>query len=59
MTDLNQVLEIEIIQIVGLETLHTTDIEIILMIGIETVQTIEIQDIKIIDRRLFKQKIKK
>ena len=46
MTDPIQILEIEIIQIIGLENFHTTDMEIILMIGIETAQTIKIPDTK-------------
>ena len=41
-------LEIEIIQIIDLETLHTIDIKVFPTIGIETIQTIETLDIKII-----------
>ena len=53
MLDPIQILEIEIIQIIGLETLHTTDIEIIPTIGIETIQTIEILDIKTINHAII------
>ena len=53
MTDPNQVLEIEIIQIIDPETLHTTDIEIVLTIGKETSQTIETLDIKKIDHAII------
>ena len=41
------ILEIEIIQTINLETLHTIDIEIIPTIGIETIHIIETLDIKI------------
>ena len=43
-----QTLEIEVIQIIDLEILHTKEIENILTIGIETIQKIETLDVKII-----------
>ena len=56
-TDLNfrllpvaiQILEIDIIQMIDLETLHIIEIEIFPTIGIETIEMIEIINIKIID----------
>ena len=53
MPDPIQILQIEIVQFIDLETLHTTDIEIILRIGIEIIQTTETPDIKIIDRAII------
>ena len=48
-----QYLEIDIIQTIGLETLHIIEIEIIQTIGIESIQMIEILDIKIIDHAII------
>ena len=48
-----QILGIEIIQTIDLETLDTIDIGIIPTIGIESTQTIEILDIKIIDHAII------
>ena len=60
-TDLNfrlipvriQILEIEIIQMIDLETLHIIEIENIPTIGIETIQMIEIIYIKILDHEII------
>ena len=52
-TDLTQSLEIEVIQVTDLETLHTIDTEINLTIGIGTIQTIETLDIKMIDHAII------
>ena len=46
-------LEIETLQIIDLEILHTIEKEIIPLIGIETIQTIETLDIKIIDHAII------
>ena len=44
-----QFLEIEIVQMIEIETFYTKEIEIVPTIGIETIQMMEIIDIKIID----------
>ena len=48
-----QILGIDVIQMIDLETLHTIEIEIIPTIGLETTQMIEIIDIKKLDHAIF------
>ena len=47
------VLEIDIIQLIDLETLYKKEIETIPTIGIEIIQTIEIIDVKIVDHAIL------
>ena len=49
-----QILDIKIIHLSVLETLHTINIKTIPMIGIKTIQTIETLHIKIIDHAKYK-----